>query len=91
MMLRIEAKQFDLGFIRLVDVVDFLISPLVAQFGRMDSSGNSADKYGGDHCAQQKSYSSLPQICASTQSCKHYKEVPSTSWLDFISDVHCQL
>jgi hypothetical protein len=34
----------------------------------------------------------LPQICASTQSClRALQTIPSTSWLGYCSDMHCQL
>ena len=34
----------------------------------------------------------LPQICASTQSClEALQTIPSTSWLGFCADMHCQL
>lgn len=37
-------------------------------------------------------FHSLPQVCASTQSCLWaLQAVPLTSWLGFYSDVHCQL
>ena len=37
-------------------------------------------------------FCTLPQICASTQSCLGaLRTIPSTSWLGFCSDTHCQL
>ena len=40
----------------------------------------------------QKSFDTLPQICASTQACLGaLRTIPSTSWLGFCSDIHCQL
>ena len=40
----------------------------------------------------QTCFGTLPQICASTQSCLGALcKIPSTSWLGFCSDMHCQL
>ncbi|XP_055749408.1 small nuclear ribonucleoprotein Sm D1 isoform X1 [Salvelinus fontinalis] len=40
----------------------------------------------------QKCFGTLPQICASTQSCLGaLRTIASTSWLGFHSDMHCQL
>ena len=40
----------------------------------------------------QKCLRTLPQICASTQSCLGaLQTIPLTSWLGFGSDIHCQL
>ena len=37
-------------------------------------------------------FGTLPQICASTQSCLWaLRTIPLTSWLGFCSDMHCQL
>ena len=37
-------------------------------------------------------FGTLPQICASTQSCLGaLRTIPLTSWLGFCSDMHCQL
>ena len=37
-------------------------------------------------------FGNLPQICALTQSClRALRTIPSTSWLGFCSDMHCQL
>jgi hypothetical protein len=37
-------------------------------------------------------FCSLPQTCASTQSCLGaLRPIPLTSWLDFCSDMHCRL
>ena len=40
----------------------------------------------------QKCFGTLPQICALTQSClRALQTIPSTSWLGFCSDIHCEL
>jgi hypothetical protein len=37
-------------------------------------------------------FGTLPQICSATQSCLRVLwTIPSTSWLGFCSDMHCQL
>ena len=37
-------------------------------------------------------FGTLPQICASTQSClRALGTIPSTLWLGFCSDMHCQM
>ena len=53
-------------------------------------------KNDGGHCVLgdlqcfQKCFGTLPQICASTQSClRALRTIPSTSWLGFFSDMHC--
>ena len=44
------------------------------------------------HFLVQKCFGTLPQICASTQSYRGaLLTIPSTSWLGFCSDMHCQL
>ena len=59
-------------------------SPPIAQFEQVASSRNGL---GGS-----KLFGTLPQICASTQSCLGaLRTIPSTPWLGFSSDMHCQL
>ena len=49
------------------------------------------------HCSRgpsmlHKCFGTLPQICVSTQCCLGaLRTIPSTSWLGFCSDMHCQL
>jgi hypothetical protein len=80
-------------------------SPPIAQFGWAASYRKSLGGYkrlpfknDGVHCVLggpsmlEKCFGTLPQICASTQSClRALRTIPSTSWLGFCSDVHCQL
>jgi hypothetical protein len=79
-------------------------SPPIAQFGRVASSRKSIGgskrrpfKNDGGYCVlglsmQQTFFATLPQICASTQSCLGaLRGIPLTSWLDFFLDMHCQL
>ena len=74
----------------------------IAQFGRAASSRKSL---GGSKLVPFKNdkatvflgtfnatYIFGPQICASTQSClEALQTIPSTSWLGFFSDMHCQM
>jgi hypothetical protein len=75
----------------------------IAQFGRAASSRKSL---GGSKLVPFKNdkatvflgtfnstyiFGTLPQICASTQSClEALQTIPLTSWLGFCSDMHCQ-
>ena len=79
-------------------------SPLIAKFGQEASSSKSL---GGSKLLpfmnvgapfflgplrEQKVLGPLPRICASTQSyLGALQTIPSTPWLGFCSDMHCQL
>ena len=80
-------------------------SPPIAPFGQAASSRERLGgskllpfKNDGGHCVLKDLQCSIhflvpfPKICALTQSCLgDLRTIPSTSWLGFCSDMHCQL